>query len=222
MQPYFLPYIGYFKLIKEADTFVVYDDVNFIKKGWINRNNILVNEQQFLFTIPLQYVSQNKLINEIEIDENSEWKKGLLKTINHAYSKAPFFKEVYPLIKKIIEFQETNIAKFILYSLEQVCCFLEIKTNIIISSDIKKINILKGQEKIIDICQKLGATYYLNASGGKSLYDENQFLNGNIFLKFIEPPQITYPQFKNTFIPYLSIIDVLMFNSLESIQDFLK
>lgn len=222
MQPYFLPYIGYFKLINEVDAFVVYDDVNYIKKGWINRNNILVNGQQILFTIPLKSISQNKLINQIEIDENTGWRKDLLKTIRQSYSKAPFFEEAYPLIEKIIEFQEANVSKFIIHSLKEICYFLKIQTNIIISSNLEKNNNLKGQEKIIEICQKLDATNYLNASGGKNLYDENAFLSKKISLKFIEPPQVIYPQFKNTFIPYLSIIDVLMFNSCESIQVFLN
>lgn len=222
MQPYFLPYIGYFKLISQVDTFVIYEDVNFIKKGWINRNNILVNGKQFLFTIPLKLASQNKLINEIEIDENSAWKNNLLKTIYLAYSKAPFFDEVYPVIQEIIEFQETNISKFIIYSLKRICNFLDIKTNIIISSELEKNNHLKGQEKIIEICQKLDATQYINAPGGKDLYEEKEFLNKNIILKFIDASPIIYPQFKNTFIPYLSIIDVMMFNSSKTILEFLN
>ena len=91
MQPYLFPYIGYFQLINAVDTFVVYDDVNYIKKGWINRNSILVNEKPFLFTVDLKEVSQNKLINEITIDENSNWKKNILRTIELSYKKAPFF-----------------------------------------------------------------------------------------------------------------------------------
>ncbi|MBZ4036558.1 WbqC family protein [Flavobacterium sp. 17A] len=222
MQPYFLPYIGYFKLISQVDTFVVYDDVNFIKRGWINRNNILVNEKAFLFTVPLKLASQNKLINEIEIDINSIWKDSLLKTIQLSYAKAPFFEEVYPIIEEIVGFKEKNISKFIIYSLKRICDFLDIKTNILISSEIRKNNDLKGQEKIIEICQKLGATEYLNASGGKDLYEQNEFLNKNICLKFIGSSSITYSQFKNTFIPYLSIIDVMMFNSSKSIVEFLN
>lgn len=222
MQPYFLPYIGYFQLINAVDTFVIYDDVNFIKRGWINRNNILVNDKQFLFTISLKSVSQNKLINQIEINENSTWKGDLLKTIVQGYSKAPFFEQVFPVIQDIIKLEESNVSKFIIYSLQKICSFLEINTKIIISSDIKKDNNLKGQDKILEICKKLGAKDYINASGGVELYDEKVFLENNMFLKFIKSNTVIYPQFKNTFISHLSIIDVMMFNSVENIRDFLN
>jgi hypothetical protein len=222
MQPYFFPYIGYFQLINAVDTFVVYDDVNFIKKGWINRNNILVNNEQFLFTVALKSASQNKLINQISIDENSSWRIDLLKTIKLAYSKAPFFEQVFPLIQDIITKDEINISKLIIYSLNKICGFLSIKTNIIISSEIEKNNNLKGQDKIIEICKKLNATNYINASGGIALYDKNVFLDNNITLDFIKSSPIIYKQFENTFVPYLSIIDLMMFNSVEKINKFLK
>ncbi|RKS01894.1 WbqC family protein [Flavobacterium sp. 102] len=222
MQPYFFPYIGYFQLLNAVDTFVVYDDVNFIKKGWVNRNNILLNNKQYLFTIALKSASQNKLINQIELDDNSNWKTALLKTIHLAYGKATFFEQVFPLIQDIIEQQETNLSKLIVYSLQQISSYLSIPTTIIISSDIEKDNSLKGQDKIIEICKKLGATNYINAVGGMTLYEENVFLGNNIVLQFIKSDSIVYPQFKNAFIPHLSIIDVMMFNAPEQIKCFLE
>lgn len=222
MQPYIFPYIGYFKLINEVDTFVLFDDVNFIKKGWINRNNILVNKKAFLFTIPVKGASQNKLINEMQINDQSYWKQDFLKTILQAYSKAPFFHHVYPVIQQIIEYPENDISKFILHSLKVICGYIKINTEIILSSDIQKNNTIKGQDKIIQICSKLKATEYINASGGKTLYNENEFLEENISLKFSESPQIIYTQFKNEFIANLSIIDVMMFNPSEAILDFLN
>lgn len=222
MQPYFFPYIGYFQLINAVDTFVIYDDVNFIKKGWINRNNILVNEKQFLFSISLKSISQNKLINEIEIDENSQWRTVLLKTIQFAYSKAPFFENVFPLLKNIIEYDEINISKLIIHSLHEICNFLSIETKIITSSDVNKNNNLKGQDKIIEICKKLNAATYINAIGGLTLYNKELFLQHNISLNFIKSNPVNYFQFKENFIPHLSIIDVMMFNSPEKIKDFLN
>ncbi|MBF4507150.1 WbqC family protein [Flavobacterium sp. JLP] len=222
MQPYFFPYIGYFQLINAVDVFVIYDDVNFIKKGWINRNNILVNGEQFLFNIELKGASQNKLINQIETNYNSQCKEDLLKTIRFAYAKAPFFKDTFSLVKRIIEHKEINISKLITYSLKEICTFLSIETQIIISSDIIKNNNLKGQLKIIEICKNLEANTYINPIGGLNLYDSEAFLQNNISLKFIKSSPIIYNQFSNTFIPHLSIIDVLMFNSPERIKDFLN
>ncbi|SMO86595.1 WbqC-like protein family protein [Flavobacterium resistens] len=222
MQPYLFPYIGYFQLIKSADVFVVYDDVNFIKKGWINRNSILVNGVDFLFKVPLNEISQNKVINQVEVIENSNWKKSLLKTITLAYKNAPFFTKVYPIFENIINQEEKNLSKFIIYSLREICSFLSIETNIIQSSDITKNNELKGQFKIIEICNKLNADSYVNAAGGMALYDKEIFLEHNIALNFIKSRPIVYTQFKNEFVPWLSIIDVMMFNSKEQINDFLN
>ena len=105
MQPYFFPYIGYFQLINLVDVFVVYDDVNYIKKGWINRNNILINKKSFLFSLPLQNMSQNKLINEIFLVEDTNWRISLLNTIQITYKNAPYFDEVYSLIEEIISYK---------------------------------------------------------------------------------------------------------------------
>lgn len=222
MQPYFFPYIGYFQLINAVDIFVIYDDVNFIKKGWINKNNILVNEKQFLFSIDLKGASQNRLINEIEIDYNSHWKEDLLKTIRFAYARAPFFENVFPLVKNIVEHNEISVSKLVSYSLQKICDFLSIKTQTVISSDLNKNNSLRGQDKIIEICKKLNATTYINAVGGLTLYDKELFLRHNISLNFIKTNPINYSQFKENFIPHLSIIDVMMFNSPERIKDFLN
>lgn len=222
MQPYFLSYIGYFQLIHAVDVFVVYDDVNYIKKGWINRNNLLVNGKGFLFSIPLKDVSQNKFINQIEIDENSGWRTDLLKTITLSYKKAPFFAEVFPILEDIIGYKENNLAKLITYSLSKICNFLSIETEIMTSSDIDKNNDLKGQDKIIEICKKIKADNYVNAIGGIELYDRDAFIKDDISLHFIKSNTINYSQFKNEFIPWLSIIDVMMFNSQERIKDLIK
>lgn len=221
MQPYFLPYIGYFQLINAVDVFVIYDDVNYIKKGWINRNTILVNGKGFLFNIPLQEISQNKIINQISIEENSNWKKNLLKTIALSYKKAPFFAEVFPIVENIILQEEKNLAKFLTYSLREICNFLSISTSIVNSSEIEKNNDLKAQNKIIEICKIKEADSYINAIGGTALYDKGAFKKSGLSLNFIKPKAIIYPQFKNEFIPWLSVIDIMMFNSPEQIKNFL-
>ena len=221
MQPYIFPYIGYFQLIDSVDTFVVYDDVNYIKKGWVNRNNILVNGESHLFSISLKDVSQNKLINEINVDSDLKWKNDLLKTIALSYKKAPFFSQVFPLIEAIILYEENNLAKFLTHSLRKICSYLAIETNIVVSSEIEKNNDLKAQDKIIEICEKLNTTQYTNAIGGIELYEKQVFTNHNIALQFIKSNPIKYTQFKNEFIPWLSIVDVMMFNPPAAIKAML-
>jgi len=219
MQPYIFPYIGYWQLLEASDTFVIFDDVNFIKKGYINRNSILVGEKSSRFNIELIGASQNKLINEIELLGNNN---KLLKTILMAYKKAPYFNIVYPILEDILSNTENNLAKFLGYSLEKIAGYLGITNNIIYSSDITKDNTLKAQDKILDISKRLNATHYVNAIGGQELYDKDKFSANDIQLNFIKTNIIKYKQFKNDFVPYLSIIDILMFNSVEEINKMIK
>ena len=222
MQPYFLPYIGYFQLIKSVDIFVIYDDVNYIKRGWINRNNILVNNQSFLFSIPLISASQNSKINEIKISEDVNWKSKLLKTIELSYKKAPYFIDVYPLLCKIITHEETNLSRLIIFSLKEICNYLSIGTLFMTSSDIDKNNYLNGQFKIIEVCKKLNAEGYINPIGGIDLYNVNDFTINNLALNFIKPNLINYSQLQEDFVPWLSIIDVMMFNSKNELKNLLN
>jgi hypothetical protein len=218
MQPYLFPYIGYFQLIHAVDTFVVFDDVNFIKRGWINRNNILMNGKSHLFTMELEGSSQNKLINQIDILERNE---KLLRSIQCCYSKAPYFRQVFPVIEDILNQKESNLASFLDYQLRVICNFFSISPKWHISSSLRKDTSLRGQDKILALCEELHATHYINLLGGKELYDRQSFVTRGIELSFIQPKLITYLQFNNEFVPQLSIIDVMMFNSLESIQSSL-
>lgn len=222
MQPYFFPYIGYFQLVNAVDTFVIYDDVNYIKKGWITRNNILVNGKSFLFSISLDDVSQNKQINQITISDNTNWRNNLLKTIEFSYKKAPFFMTAFPLIQDIILNQEKKLSNYLFYSIQKISNYFAIETNFKISSEIKKNDDLRGQDKIIEIIKKLDAKKYINPIGGIELYEKEKFINNNIKLNFIKSNTINYTQFGNDFIPWLSIIDVMMFNSPERINGFLN
>lgn len=219
MQPYFLPYIGYFQLIKAVDKYVIYDDVNYIKKGWINRNNILCNGQAHLFSISLRGASQNKLINEIEIsDDFSKFRK----MIELSYRKAPYFEEVFKLLNSIIDYPNKNLSLFLANSIKEICKYLSIDTEIIFSSEIEKNNDLKGQEKILEICKILQAKTYTNAIGGQSLYDKDIFLKENIELYFLQSNLTVYKQNLDEFIPYLSILDVMMWNSKDEINSMLE
>lgn len=222
MQPYFFPYIGYFHLIYAVDNFVVYDDVNFINKGWINRNFILFNNDKKLLSLSLVKATQNKLINEISIFEPEKSAEKILNLISISYKKAPFYKDVFPLLEEIMFYKEDNLSIFLQNNIKKICEYLDIHTKILVSSQIEKNNDLKGQEKILEICKKLNTDNYINPIGGVELYDKQNFQNNNIILNFIKTEGIAYPQFKNEFIANLSIIDVLMFNSKEKVHEMLK
>ena len=221
MQPYIFPYIGYFQLINAVDKFVIYDDVNFINKGWINRNRILNNGKDSLFTIPLKEASQNKLINEIDVNWDSAWKSKFIKTLEQCYKKAPFYSEILPIIEQTLSIDNEPVSKVIEHNLRLICNYLGIKTTIISSSAIYQNTHLKAQERILDICLQEKSSQYINPIGGLELYDKDFFEAKNLQLSFIKSNPIEYPQFKNEFVPWLSMIDVLMFNSKEKIKEFL-
>lgn len=218
MQPYIFPYLGYYQLINAVDTFVIYDDVNFIKKGWINRNKILLNGNDFMFNIILKGASQNKKINEIEVEGNNY---KLISSIEYAYHKAPYFTKIYPLLTNIVLYKEINLAKYLTNSLLTIIGYLNIKTSILISSEIEKNKLLKGENRIINICNQLKATNYINLLGGQELYSKEKFAENNLILNFIKSNPIVYQHFRGQFTPILSIIDVLMFNASAEISTML-
>jgi hypothetical protein len=223
MQPYFMPYIGYFQLINSVDEFVIYDNIQYTKKGWINRNRILVNGKDQLFTLPIKKDSDYLDIVERTISET--WVKERIKLLNviqSSYVKAPYFKEVNELIKDCLLDNETNLFKFLLNILNKINNYLNISTPIKISSDIKINHSLKSQNKVLSICGEQKASTYINAIGGTELYDKEIFSQQNITLNFIKSENIEYKQFNNKFIPWLSIIDVMMFNSVEDIKKYLN
>lgn len=221
MQPYFMPYIGYWQLMNAVDKYVIYDDVNFIRRGWINRNRILIDNQPKYFNIPMIGASQNKLINEVEVNTDQKLVKKNLRTIESAYKKAPYFDNVYPLLEKIINCKKKIISEYIENSFIILCNYLDIMPELIMSSSLNKNCNLKAQDKILDICRLLGCTEYYNAIGGKKLYSYNDFKKNGIELKFLETEYIEYKQFNNNFQSNLSIIDVMMFNSKKEIRRML-
>ncbi len=221
MQPYFFPYIGYWQLLGAVDKYVIFDDVNFKKRGWINRNQILYQGQVKYLNVYLKGVSQNKHINEIQVSDNDLNLKNL-NVLQNAYKKAPFYDSVYPMIEKIICQQEKNLARYNGFLIKTICKYLKIKTQLFYSSEIEKSSELRGQEKIIAICKKLCATEYYNAIGGQKLYDGKYFAGNGMKLFFLKTEEIKYRQFGECFYDNLSIIDIMMFNPVDKIQEFLS
>lgn len=221
MQPYFLPYIGYWQLINSVDLFVVYDNIQYTKKGWINRNRFLQNGKDCLFSIPLKNDSDFLDIRDRFLSSSFD-KNKLLNQIKNAYAKAPFFLNVFPVFENIVLNNEENLFDYIYYSIKKICEYLKIDTKIKISSSVDINHLLKAEERVIAICKKINADNYINAIGGRELYDKSEFEKLGINLNFIKTGEICYKQFENEFIPGLSIIDVMMFNSKEKINEMLN
>jgi hypothetical protein len=221
MQPYFLPYLGYFQLLNAVDKYVIYDNIQYTKKGWINRNRILQNGTDATITIPLEKDSDFLDVKERRISAGFD-KKKLINQIKESYRKAPYFADVMPVIEKIINDNEDNLFLYIYNAVTGICSYLNIDTEIIVSSSLKVDHTLKGQDKVIAICKELGATDYYNAIGGQELYHTEDFKKENINLHFVSSNPIEYTQFKNEFVPWLSILDVMMFNSMEEIGKMLN
>ncbi len=222
MQPYFLPYIGYFQLINSVDEFIVYDNIEFTKKGWINRNRILVNGKDDYITLPIKKDSDYLMVKERYLGDN--WnveRQKMLNRLNESYRKSPYFTTVIPLIEDSILFKENNLFIFVLNTISKINEYIGITTPLITSSSIPIDHSLKAEKKVLEICKAKKATEYINPIGGVELYSKEVFKNEGINLQFLKTDSITYKQFTNDFVPWLSIIDVLMFNSREEIKKYL-
>lgn len=223
MQPYFFPYIGYFQLINSVDEFVIYDNIQFTKKGWINRNRILVNGKADYITLPIKKDSHDLNVKQRLLSETWSFeRKKILNRIVESYRKAPQFEQVYPLLENCLNAEISNLFDFIHNSLIETLSYLSITTKITISSSIRIDHELKSEIKVLEICKTKKAHTYINSIGGTELYKKDSFESNGIKLQFQESKPINYSQFNNEFIPWLSIIDVLMFNTKEEVRFFLN
>ena len=218
MQPYIFPYIGYYQLVNAVDKFVFYDDVNFIKGGYINRNKILSSGKEVLFTIPVPGASSNKLISDLCYDSNV---KKILKTIEQSYGKAPYFDSVYPLVERVLSNSDRDVTVMASMSVTLVFSYLGLKTSFYISSEIKNNKELNRTDRLIEMSQMLGCDEYVNSPGGKLLYKDVDFEDKGVKLSFIEGGNTYYSQGGRDFVPNLSIIDVLMWNSKVEVIELL-
>ena len=218
MQPYFIPYLLYFQLIKYVDAFIILDDVSFINRGWINRNLLSIHGKKKWVTIPLSNASQNKNINEISILNDDNWKKKAKKTLFHSYQHSNYMRESINIFDEILSYPDLNLNSFVVNSLKLICAKLSINTKFLLSSSFANIH-LKGKYRILDICACMNATEYVNLPGGVILYQENDFNEKKINLKFIQQCQLNdiKSSFQN---PYeSSILDILFVNGVSKSKD---
>ena len=210
MQPYFFPYIGYWQLIHAVDRFVIYDDVNYIKGGWINRNRIPINGEPAYITAPLQQPSPHKRICDTALQPSPAWRDKLVKTLEITYRNAPYFAEIFPLVARLIRHDANNLADYLAHQLQTLAAFMGIQTEFVVSSRRYGNQHLSGQARVLDICKQEAADVYINPQGGQALYDAETFRRADIGLRFITMRPLPYTQRSGTFTPCLSIIDALM------------
>ncbi|MBV1774747.1 WbqC family protein [Burkholderiaceae bacterium DAT-1] len=221
MQPYFLPYIGYFQLIHAADVFVVYDNIKYTKSGWISRNRFLQNGSDAIFSLQLKKDSDSLDVVQRQISVDFD-RNAFKRKLEGAYRKAPYFASVNALLDRILACESNNLFKFIHHSIREVCHYLNIDTPILISSEIPADHQLAGKHRVMSICHALNATEYLNPIGGVDLYQSEEFAAGGLALSFIKSKGTPYVQFDNSFVPWLSILDVMMFNSVERCMEIIQ
>ena len=219
MQPYFFPYIGYYQLVASVDEFVFFDDVTYIKKGHINRNSILLNRNQFDFTIPISKVSQNKKILDHYYSGEFE---SFFRKITYSYKKAPWFLKVIPIIERVIFDSNNCVAEKNAKSIQMVCEYIGLNRAYSFSSALRIDEKFKAQDRVIEICKRKKSSEYHNASGGINLYRSEDFKKDGIELKFVKTKSMVYSQGDRDFVPNLSIIDVLMWNDLATVRSLLQ
>ena len=220
MQPYLFPYIGYFQLISAVEKFVIYDDVAFMKQGWVNRNQILLNGRAHLFSVPLNGVSSNQAIRDTAVShrEYPRWKHKFLKMVAVAYAKAPHYERTHALLAGVLDSAPGSIGELATRSILAVCRVLDLPARIEQSSTAYANGHLRAQDRVLDICAREGARLYINATGGRNLYAHDAFVSRGIELRFLRSRLPAYPQFNHEFVPALSILDVLMFNPPETVR----
>lgn len=221
MHPYFFPYIGYWQLIQSVDRFIVNTDVNYIEQGWVNRNRIQVHGEPAYITAPIDHASSNRSIFDTMLQPSTHWRGKLLRKIQAAYRKAPYFEAVFPVVERLIGYETDRLADYLAYQLQTLATLMGIETTLSVAGRSAEGGTLTGQARLLDICTREGATTYINLPGGRSLYQREAFAYAGIDLKFLAPPITTYQQFGPVHIPGLSIIDVLMFNSPSQVRALL-
>lgn len=221
MQPYFLPYVGYYQLINHVDLFVLFDDVQFIRKGWINRNRIVnADGGSSYINVPIQKCSLSTKIRDVRVKPGESWKTKILSQCETSYrKKAPHYWKVSKLLSDGLNNDDfINIVELNKRLLEISCKYIGIDTKIIISSEqgFDYSSIVNSGDWALEISNQLGAKEYINPISGREIFDKSKFQNANIDLRFIRSKPYNYEQ-HDTFVPDLSILDLMMFNGEEEL-----
>ena len=224
MQPYVFPYLGYFCLVDASDVFVFYDDVHFIQKGWIHRNRIALQGQAHTFSIPLAQRSQNVLIADTQTHDFPAFRSKFIKQLEQGYRKASHFRQGMAYVLDVLEPPHDSIADLAARSVEQACRLMGLSRRFARSSHaFADSRGMARAQRLIHITRQLGATDYVNATGGRTLYEPADFAEHGVRLRFVDPQLPDYPQFADqTFVPNLSVIDAFMHNPASTVRDMVQ
>lgn len=246
MQPYFMPYIGYFQAISAVDKYILYSNLNFIKESWMNRNRVLMRDGKIVtITVPLKSKSSYSMIYDVEIDNSKPWKEKMLKTIQMCYSKKPFYKEIFDLLNSMLTPEYTHLKDLNNSTIVSISHYLDIQTVIDVDNSrfldmengmvnieedyshlpyLLKTKPIRKVARVIEMCRREGSNDFYNAIGGQELYSKEEFKQYDIRLNFVRTNNIEYRQDskKGEFVPNLSIIDVLMNNGKDGTKELLQ
>ena len=221
MQPYFLPYLGYFQLIAASDCFVLYDNVQFIKNGWIERNRYLLEGEPKWFGLPLAKGSHSQLINQRQVSPHFDIDT-VISRLAFAYRNAPHAERTLTWLEALLKLPAGNVAEFNELALRSCCSLLRIHTPIVRASEWAPVSHAKGQARVIETIRAIGGTRYLNPVAGGAMYDSVEFADAGYALELLEPELGAYEQLGKPFVPALSILDLLMFNDLETVSTWAR
>jgi hypothetical protein len=209
MQPYFFPYLGYFHLIDAVDCFVVLDDVDYAKNGWINRNRILINSEVSWFTVPVY--STGKRLTEKRYALDARFFDTARRKISFAYGNSALLGQILWLFDQWEASQDTRVASVNTMLLQAVCELVGIRKPVFMaSSEMSLHRELTGQQRVYEICKQVGASKYVNLPGGATLYSSEEFQLQGLGLRFVESQFLPYPQRSTAFVPGLSVLDLLL------------
>ncbi len=225
MQPYFFPYLGYFDLINNVDLFIVFDSVQHIRRGWIHRNRVLHqngNDWQYIIA-PTEKAHQKASILDIRIIDALPWQERILSQLTHYRNAAPYAEQTIKFVSECLIKDEPSLSRLNTQILKRCTNLLGIKFHYQFCSDLKiKMDPERSaEERILDLCEFLGAKEYINLSGGTDLYHPKAFESRNIKLTFRSLPTFVYPTEPYVFESNLSVIDLLMWNKSEDIKKYL-
>jgi hypothetical protein len=226
MQPYFFPYIGYFQLIEYVDKWIVFDDVQYIRKGWVNRNRVLhpdIQKGWQYLTVPVRKHKKGTFISSIRINNDLRWKEELLGKLSHYKRSAPYYSQVEEMILECFSFESGALSQWLVNCLSIVCERLSIDFDYEIFSEMSQE--IKPAEHAgqwaLNIASSTGADVYVNPPGGWNIFDEDEFTQKGIDLKFINPEIVEYKQGRREFLPGLSILDVMLWNNEGEVKELL-
>jgi WbqC-like protein family len=225
MQPYFFPYLGYFDLINYSDRWIVFDEIQYIRHGWMNRNRIFHPKEGWQYIIvPLKKHGRDVLIRDVEINEETDWRGRIIGQLQHYRRRSPYFERIIKLVDECLSVDEHFLSRMNTAILDKVCQHIGIPFQYQYFSEmnLKLDTVEEPGDWALRISETMGAKEYVNPRGGEGIFDRAKFEKAGIKLTIRNVPPIEYECKGYEFVPGLSIIDVLMWNSPDKIRGCLE